>query len=764
MKDSFTKFVSKHRLRPYHLAICVLFVGWAPSLLLAYYSYTVLGRTLEAKSMADAESLVRSLSQHVETELERTGETMDYYRTLPVTANLLQPGSVPTPPPVAAAASAISGDGLPKPARKAVGAPTLPRPPRRCPSAAAHNPAPAGPQEWLASIFYPQKRIDGMFLTDRVRSSRRRPCPNPAASDQEKHGEFSRPAPWKDAAEKSSAASFVVSPVYLRASPTAGSLTSVVVAVRDPASARCSASSARTFSSSGSVSGCNGVEMVNPIETNVQILDQDAHALFDHGNLKPNVTGQDGTRRETAPPACARKKSGTKRNRRQILHLCRHRHDRLDPPAQPSGAGGPRARAGFAARNAAARRHADRGHDVRGGVAQRVLPAAAFASSLRVEREQIFSEKILANMPVGIALVDPAGERFLQANSTFTEIVCSLGGLPREWDVTRRRCSRMSGVASREALARVLHFGVPFQAIEQRTPTANGQVRYLTTNLLRLQDNQQRTMGVLCLVEDSTAAVTLRQELLNANASKDQFLAQLSHELRNPLSPVITMVAELEAFRRNALPAARLPLEIIRRNVELEARLIDDLLDVTRISSGKLQLNRQTIDVHRTLRLALEICQRDIDDKRLRVQLELNAREHYADADPARLQQIFWNLIKNAVKFTPEGRRITVRSANLSAGSANAVAGQAHVQLPPAGESNGASDSSVPGKETRPGGFLRVEVADEGIGDRVATPAPDFQRLRSGAKLDHATLRRPRSGAGDFQGDGRGAQREPEGG
>ncbi len=174
-----------------------------------------------------------------------------------------------------------------------------------------------------------------------------------------------------------------------------------------------------------------------------------------------------------------------------------------------------------------------------------------------------------------------------------------------------------AAVASREALARVLHFGVPFQAIEQRTPTANGQVRYLTTNLLRLQDNQQRTMGVLCLVEDSTAAVTLRQELLNANASKDQFLAQLSHELRNPLSPVITMVSELETVA-DALPAARQPLEIIRRNVELEARLIDDLLDVTRISSGKLQLNRQPIDVHRTLRLALEICQRDIDDKGLR--------------------------------------------------------------------------------------------------------------------------------------------------
>ena len=220
--------------------------------------------------------------------------------------------------------------------------------------------------------------------------------------------------------------------------------------------------------------------------------------------------------------------------------------------------------------------------------------------------------------------------------------------------------------------------------------------------------------------------MTLRQELINANTSKDQFLAQLSHELRNPLSPVLTMVAELETVTE-AEPAARQPLEIIRRNVELEARLIDDLLDVTRISRGKLQLSAQTVDVHRTLRLALEICQREIDEKGLRVEMDLRARLHHVRADPARLQQVFWNLLKNAVKFTPTGKRIVVRSLNLAAATRPRATQPAadFVRLP-----GGASSTAFPGAAVRQDDafalkgpddepdpdFIRVEVIDEGIG------------------------------------------------
>jgi CheY-like chemotaxis protein len=168
---------------------------------------------------------------------------------------------------------------------------------------------------------------------------------------------------------------------------------------------------------------------------------------------------------------------------------------------------------------------------------------------------------------------------------------------------------------------------------------------------------------VLYLVEDKTRDVTLRQELIGANAAKDQFLALLSHELRSPLSPVIAMVGELEAELPDSRPV-REALEVVRRNVELEARLIDDLLDVTRIAKGKLQLSFEPICVHQILQRAYEICREEITAKNLEAEFHLRATQTHVEGDPARLQQVFWNLIKNSVKFTPEKGRITIETLN----------------------------------------------------------------------------------------------------
>jgi CheY-like chemotaxis protein len=103
---------------------------------------------------------------------------------------------------------------------------------------------------------------------------------------------------------------------------------------------------------------------------------------------------------------------------------------------------------------------------------------------------------------------------------------------------------------------------------------------------------------------------------------------------------------------------------MIRRNVDLEARLIDDLLDTTRIASGKLRLNRQPTDVHEVLRYAVDTCKPDAEAKGVVIEVRAEAAEHRASADAARLEQVFWNLIKNAIKFTPAGGTITVRSRN----------------------------------------------------------------------------------------------------
>ena len=159
------------------------------------------------------------------------------------------------------------------------------------------------------------------------------------------------------------------------------------------------------------------------------------------------------------------------------------------------------------------------------------------------------------------------------------------------------------------------------------------------------------------------AAQNARAEAERANLAKDRFLAMLSHELRTPLTPVLTSLLSLDS--EDDVPDSLRPmLQMIRRNVELEARLIDDLLDLTRISKGKVQLSLEVVDAHALLNNALEICQSDIDQKKLALELDLAASIVRLEADPARLQQIFWNLIKNAVKFTPEGGRLTIRTSN----------------------------------------------------------------------------------------------------
>src|SRR5213595_1907222 len=143
---------------------------------------------------------------------------------------------------------------------------------------------------------------------------------------------------------------------------------------------------------------------------------------------------------------------------------------------------------------------------------------------------------------------------------------------------------------------------------------------------------------------------------------------------------------------------------MIRRNVELEARLIDDLLDLTRIDRGKVQLNFEIVDADTLLQNALEICQPEIDRKHLRSSLNLSAKRVHMRADPARLQQIFWNLINNAVKFTPKDGQIHISTGN---------------------------DSDEQ---------LHVEIADTGLGIEPETLPKIFDAFEQGARTQFGGL------------------------
>jgi PAS domain S-box-containing protein len=153
---------------------------------------------------------------------------------------------------------------------------------------------------------------------------------------------------------------------------------------------------------------------------------------------------------------------------------------------------------------------------------------------------------------------------------------------------------------------------------------------------------------------------TAHREAQAANEAKDQFLATLSHELRTPLTPILAIISRLEEDPRFAGQVDELAM--IRRNAELEARLIDDLLDLTRISRGKLELHPRKTDARQVVEHALATTERELAEKGLHLDLGLAAESHRVAADAARLTQVFWNLLSNAVKFTPSGGTVSVRS------------------------------------------------------------------------------------------------------
>lgn len=173
--------------------------------------------------------------------------------------------------------------------------------------------------------------------------------------------------------------------------------------------------------------------------------------------------------------------------------------------------------------------------------------------------------------------------------------------------------------------------------------------------LTQLEQRADQLAGARRIAEQAKAAAE------EASAAKDRFLAVLSHELRTPLTPVLASVSLLQ---RNSSfdDRTRQSLEMIRRNVELEARLIDDLLDLTRIARGKVELHRRPVDLGTVLERAVDVCRPDMEARGQHFAIEFDRDEPtLVDADVARLQQVFWNLLKNSIKFTPHGGCIALR-------------------------------------------------------------------------------------------------------
>lgn len=222
---------------------------------------------------------------------------------------------------------------------------------------------------------------------------------------------------------------------------------------------------------------------------------------------------------------------------------------------------------------------------------------------------------------------------------------------------------------------------------------------------------------MLARTGESNAALAASEERLklaleaaeHASKEKDEFLAIVSHELRTPLTPVLAAAAILETDE-TVSPEIRQDLAVIRRNIEIEARLIDDLLDINRIVRGKLELRRQTLDARSLLEHAMQnYCTAAAAKKQIRVSTNVTATQTHVFVDGSRITQVFWNLLQNACKFTPSGGTIEVRIFNETRG----------------GSGNGQTDNL---------GELVVEVSDSGMGISAETLPRIFNAFEQGER------------------------------
>jgi PAS domain S-box-containing protein len=201
---------------------------------------------------------------------------------------------------------------------------------------------------------------------------------------------------------------------------------------------------------------------------------------------------------------------------------------------------------------------------------------------------------------------------------------------------------------------------------ELETVNAQDELRWNHVEYTPEKDSDGRTIGFVAVHTDVTSRKRVEMEMqqardqaLAASQAKDDFLAALSHELRTPLNPVLLIASDAAGDKE--LPAGvRKNFEIIGKNVELEARLIDDLLDLTRISRGSLRLNLEELNLNLVLQEVITHFEAEIASKQIELVRDLKVEPARVEGDAVRLQQILWNVLKNALKFTPHNGTISI--------------------------------------------------------------------------------------------------------
>jgi two-component system CheB/CheR fusion protein len=298
-----------------------------------------------------------------------------------------------------------------------------------------------------------------------------------------------------------------------------------------------------------------------------------------------------------------------------------------------------------------------------------------------LEKSESRFRALVTQAKAGIVETD-LERRFTYVNARF----CEITGRRREELLAKgidEVMPREDSARDLPLFERMIATGAPFE-LESRFVRPDGTVLWTVGTFTRLDDPEGNHRGILAVIVDlsehrramedlehSRAELwealmeneQVRRELEAASHAKDQFLAVLSHELRTPLTPVLMATRMLER-RQDLPPDLRETLDMIRRNVQIEAQFVDDLLDVTRIERGKLEIVREPVNLHTVIQQAIAFAENELHEKRQHLSVDLRAGNFEVTGDSTRLQQVMWNLLKNGSKFSPEEGSIRVATWN----------------------------------------------------------------------------------------------------
>lgn len=303
---------------------------------------------------------------------------------------------------------------------------------------------------------------------------------------------------------------------------------------------------------------------------------------------------------------------------------------------------------GFAkiARDDTARKHKEMQHDT-------------LLQQLKFEQERLAT--IFQNSPAFIAVLRGPEHVFELSNPAYYQLVGhrDIIGKP-----LLEALPEIEGQGFTEALSKVFCSGETFEGHEvpiqlQRTPDGPIEERYVDLLYLPLVEADGTFSGVFAHGVDVTDQVHARLKIEETNRIKDEFLATLSHELRTPLNAIMGWASTL-LMKERTREIQQQGLEAIERNSRFQAQLIDDLLDVSRILTGKMRLDLHTVELSELLQNAVHNITPSAQAKQLNVAVEIDSSTGFVLSDSVRMSQVLWNLLSNAVKFTPKGGCIRV--------------------------------------------------------------------------------------------------------